>query len=364
MVIVTILAITVMSSVPPLNIPEAHGATEVASINQQQSPVSSDSYEGERRLVKIGNVVFAFYYNPPHIKYKYSTNDGETWSAEQSTGTGSIGSDNFRWSLTSSNYNNIPRITLAYYKTSGSDPTQTNFFAKTYTVNGATLSLLSTDNLFSASNNSGCQLGTSGGVCAAATAATTTDGQIWLGYRWLSGNVWHYKVLSSSDGGGTWGVSLGINDVTATNQRFPITLTELNNNKMLISYAIFETGNLYSRYWDGSWTGIRTHSNTGMSSNTIKQISSDSNSQNAYVAYLNVTATTKGQLKVAKFSNVGAFQAFEISDPTSLRHTLPSISVTSDNILRIYTIADNKIYGTHKNSFGWMPHLERGFFIA
>jgi hypothetical protein len=88
-----------------------------------------------------------------------------------------------------------------------------------------------------------------------------------------------------------------------------------------------------------------------MSAGTIKQISADSDTSNSpYVAYL--TGGNSGTLKVATWTNTGTFQTFETADNTK-SHTLPSITIPRDNIVRIYTISGGRIYETKRINGVW-----------
>lgn len=124
-------------------------------------------------------------------------------------------------------------------------------------------------------------------------------------------------------------------------------------------YAKYTTGELTYRMFDGTnWGSEQTTSGAGMATNSVKQISSVSDTSNApYVAYL--SGGLSGTLKVARWTNTGTFQTFETAD-SSLSHSLPSMTVTSDNNIHIYTISGGKIYETRKGSIWGTPTLPFG----
>ena len=315
----------------------------------QNSPGYADYFEGERRVASnINGTLFAFYYDGSNIVYKKSFDDGHSWTGiPTSTGTGPIASDTFRWSIAHTVYAGEDRISLLYYTYSNPNSL---FYQKTFKAKDSGLELVSTVNSFSAPNDASCS---PTGVCAAAAGSSDASSNLYAAYRWKSSGTWHYKILKSTDGGSTWSTAVDTVDVTNTSNLFPITLTYLNSTRMLFAYATYESGDIYYRIFDGSsWGSVNTIS-AGISTNTVKQISSDTvdlghshGSMTAYVAFL--ASGNQGILKVAKFSTTGSFQGIETADTTQW-HWTPATSVSADGVLHIYTMDDGTIYDTIKN---------------
>ncbi len=320
----------------------------------QQSPGRSDYYEGERRVVSDsdGTLRLAFYYDGSNIAYRSSIDGGHTWSGTPiSTGTGSLGSDYFRWTIASTRYNTTDRVTLLYFKTSGGS---TTFYAKTFIMNNNVLSLVNTVSLFSATNDASC---TPAGVCAASSGASDSNGILYAAFSYKTAGTWYARVMTSTDGGQTWTNSLGPSSISSTGDRVPITITKLDNGKMLLVLAKYDAASMFYRIFDGSsWGSSVTLSSIGWSSNTVKQISSDTfegdatnSTTMAYIAY--VTGGNQGSLKVAKFFGNGTYQTAETAT-SSIGHQLPSISITEDEV-KIFSIANSSIYITKRNSTMW-----------
>ncbi len=324
-----------------------HGIIE-HSTTIQNSPAYADYFEGERRVAENSNgTLFAFYYDGSNIVYKRSFDNGHSWSAAgTSTGTGALASDSFRWTISYGQYNGTDRLVLLYYTVSGSN---TNFYQKTFNALDSGLQLISTVNSFSAPNDASCS---PTGTCAAAAGSFDADSTFYAAYRWKSGGTWHYKILKSLDGGSTWSTSLDTNDVTSTSNRFPITVTLLGSKRMLFAYTTYESPNISYRIFNGTVWGSTNTVSAGISANTVKQISSgtvnvmsSSGEITAYVAFL--ASGNQGTLKVAVFSSNGNFLGIETADSTIV-HWLPSISVTGDGIMHVYSLYNNVIYDTQK----------------
>lgn len=186
-------------------------------------------------------------------------------------------------------------------------------------------------------------------------AATDTDANIYAAFRYRSGgsSTYSYQIMKSTDGGLNWSVSLSQVD-NVSNNRIVMALAPLTSGKMLFAYALYESPNLQYRVFDGtSWGSVQTASSTNMGTNTIKQISADSinSTKTAYVAYL--SSGNSGSLYVARFANTtGAFEGNETAT-TSGSHQLPSITISFDDIIHIYTVSSGKLYETRKNASGW-----------
>jgi hypothetical protein len=328
--------------------------TTVTTVSAAISPFSTDYYEGERRVVEINSNIFAFYYDGSNIRYRFSTNGGTSWTTgANQPATGTINSDNNRWTIANISYATsslgptTDYIILFYFQQSG---TSTDFRSMRGTVSGTTITWGSATTLFSVANNAAC----SSGVCAAATAVADSNivnGRIHVAFRYLPSGAssYAYRILTSTNGGSSWTTSLA-EVSTGVGTRVEMTLTELASGNMLLAFARYDSANLFYRVYThstSSWGAVQSQTSTGMSANTIKQISSDSDySGKAFVTFLN--GGTSGTLRVARFTNTGTFSAFETADNT-LSHALPSITVTPDGTIRIYTLSGNRVYVTQKS---------------
>ncbi len=324
-----------------------HGIVE-HSTTAQNSPGYADYFEGQRRVaVNSNGTLFGFYYDGSNIVYKRSFDDGHSWSASAtSTGTGPIASDSFRWTIAYALHNGTDRIVVLYYTVSGSN---TNFYQKTFKVLDSGLEVVSTVNSFSAANDASCS---PTGVCAAAAGSFDSNSTFYAAYRWKSGGTWHYKILKSADGGSTWATSIDTTDVTSTSNRFSITLTFLGSNKMLFAYTTYESSNISYRIFNGTAWGSTNVVSAGISTNSVKQISSGTvnigfrgGEMTAYVAFL--ANGNQGTLKLAVFSSAGTFRGIETADST-ITHWLPSVSITGDGTVHVYSLYNNIIYDTKK----------------
>lgn len=317
--------------------------TTIDTITVQLSPGSTDYYEGEKRLIKVGSTLFLFYYDSSNIAYRYSTNNGDSWSSKLSTQTGALNNEYYRFNVVSWKYSGADRITLLYWilAASGID---TDFKAKTFSVSGTTLNTLFTKTLFTTPNSSTC----GGGVCPAAAGAASTSGTIYVALRYYKPSVpdgYYYRIYKSTNGGNTWPISLSEAD-PLSDTRIPIVLSDLAVGNMLFAYAHFNTAQINYRTIPGaSWTAESTTTGTGMGTNTVKQISvaTDTNKE-AHVAYL--TSGISGNLRVYDWSLGGSFLSSRLVDSTK-SHTLPSSvlsQVGSYSFHHIYTITGGEVW--------------------
>jgi len=144
----------------------------------------------------------------------------------------------------------------------------------------------------------------------------------------------------------TWAVSLTSTSVSSANP-FPITLTSLNSTKMLLAFSTYEGGALYYRIFDGVYWGSLMTISGIMMQNTVKQISSDSDAyHNAYIAF--PSGGNSGSLELSKWSNIGFYLSTEIANRT-LSHSLPSITITPDSYIHIYSVSGSRIYETTRS---------------
>jgi hypothetical protein len=359
-VMISLLIAILLPLLPSLNFPlkldQAFAASNslVGTTYSSFSPGTADYYQGQKRLVNVGDTLFAFYYKSSiGVVYKTSISDGNTWSAEVSAQTGTITGDAYAWGLASTAVSGTNYVTLLYWNQSSSNSSNTNFYAKRGSVSGSTINWSNPTLLFTASNNLSCPGGTS--VCAAAAAATDTNGNIFASFRWKPSGAtnFSFNVYKSSDGGLTWSTSL--TSGTTTPNRMDIALTKLSSGKMLLVIAKYESATLTYRVYNGAtWDAAQFCNPPGWTANTIKHISADSNStSNPFVAY--VTGGNSSTLKVIQWTNNGASPYTETADST-LSHSLPSITITPNGV-HIYSISNSKIYETKKVGSSWQAPI-------
>src|SRR5581483_6679142 len=331
-----------------------HGLVQLSN-TAQNAPGYSDYFEGERRVIDtINGTQFAFYYDGSNIVYKTSKDSGHTWSsAAVSTGTGTIGSDYYRWTIKPTYDNGTDRVVLLYFTTSGGS---TTYYAKTFSIIGRVLSLVSTGTLFSVTNDASC---TPTGVCAAASAALDFNSTVYAAFSYKTGGIWYKRVMRSNDAGATWTTSLSATSITTTGSRLPITITSLDSGKMLLAWGKYDSSWMWYKVYNGSsWQPTQSISNIGWSTNTVKQISSDTlkgyatnGTVEAYVAYL--SSGNHGDLKVARFDANGTYLGVETADNT-IDHWTPALSISNDDLVRVFTLSGGTVYQTIKNmTSGW-----------
>lgn len=322
-------------------------ATTTASI----SPTVTDSYEGERRMAKFQNTLYTFYHDGSHVKYKTTSNNGGTWSSASTVGngTGVLASDNTRWSIAYTTYSGTSYVYVFYWVPGDANANMYfKFFRGTVASNGQSISWSGPVILGYTAANTGC--GT-GGACGAVVATTDSTGTLWAAFRYKPGGQsnYYFAIKYSNDGGFNWYDSWSHSDIGST---YPPTmaLTSLGSGKMLWTYAFYNSNVLNYKVYVPT-QGWYSYSTTisGWPTAGEKQISADTDptTNKAYVAF--VTSGTSGNLKLARFSASDAdyFEVIENADTTVTTHSLPSITITSDGIIRIYTV--NK--GTGSNGF-------------
>jgi len=326
-----------------------HFIATVSQGNIAISPTTVDYYEGEKRVLPVGNKLFAFYYNNSDTIYKTSTNGGFTWSPATSAGTGAISSDFLSWtSVAAKTHDSINHIVLLYFTSSGSNST---FYAKRGNITGTSIIWNSPTALFTSANPPDCAINIGGGACAAAVGSTDSKGNIYAAFRWATPISYHYEILESTDGGSKWKVSLNDTD-TNGGSRNVMALAKLAKDKMLFVNAPFEKNEFDYRIFDGkSWSSVYTTSGSGLSVG-VKQISSASNSSGyAFVTF--VSGGSSGALKMGVWNNsTGLWESFETAD-SSLSHSLPSITTTTTGVIHIFSLSGGKVYDTIKTAGSW-----------
>lgn len=283
----------------------------------------------------------------PTWRSENSTDGGYTWGVPQYMDMNPIPNDMNRWTIVNTIVSGSPYISVLYWQQAGSNMTfNAQRGSVVVTSNGPTITWSSPISLFSTAANANCGTGS---TCAAAVATTDTSGKIYAAFRWVPSGVstYQYKIMNSTNGGLTWSTSLTQQN-SGSGTRPEMALTRLSSGKMLFVFALYGSSELSYRVFDGTstWSNVQTTTGANMTVNSIKQISSDSDNTNSpYVAYL--TGGNSGALKVARWTNTGTFQSFETADST-MSHKLPSITIPDDNIVRIYTLSNSRIYVTQK----------------
>jgi len=314
--------------------------TTIDTTTAKVSPPSTDYYEGEKRVLKIGITTFAFYYDNSNIVYQYSTDGGNSWGGKISAGTGTVASDVYRWTVAATNISGVNHVTLLYYHVSGSD---TNFYGMRGNVTGTNISWNSPTKLYTLTGNSN--------PSAAAVAATDTNNNIFVAFRYLSGGVFYHTINKTSDGGLTWTSSMG-KATCYSGFRTVMALAPLASGKMLFACTSFDRAEFtYDTYNTSSWSADQNTTTAGMTKSTFKEISVDSDSSHSpYLAF--VAKGNSSTLKVARWNSDGTFNTIETADNT-LSHSLPSITITSDGIIHIYSLNSSKVWETDKINSSW-----------
>ncbi|MCI0564331.1 MAG: hypothetical protein MN733_38145, partial [Nitrososphaera sp.] len=319
------------------------------------SPPSGAVYQGERRIITSGTTIFSFYYDSD-VKYKYSTDGGVTWgNSTGSSGTGLISADSNSWTVVRSG----SKIYLTYSAPSP-DVNEFSLLRKIGTISGNNISWGASTWLLNATQGSSC--GSS--ICAAESSAIDPSGNVYQGFRYKSGSTWSYFVWESCVNTCERAVAIGN---AGTSQKYPFVLTffthhpVFNQPRGMIAWATYEGGEISFRRWVNSTQTetplgpLETTSGAGLPPNTVKVLAAHSdNSFSAYVVYL--SGGTSGALKVARWDSNGNFIGFETADAT-LNHTLPSISVSSDGVVHIFSLVGQNIYDTRKVSGVWQTPM-------
>src|SRR5581483_4604423 len=204
----------------------------------------------------------------------------------------------------------------------------------------------------SVAGNTGCGTGQ---VCAAVSAASAQNATMYAAFRYIPSGMGSYqiRILKSSNGGSTWTTSLAETD-TGTGYRPAISLTASGFDNILISYAKYDNSNLFYRFYNGTaWLPEQTVAGAGLSTNTFKQLSSNTNEAgSAYISFTNVTNTLGGMLKVANFMTNGTFLNVETADSTK-RHFLPNVIASPNGDININSISGGLIFDTRKSQNVW-----------
>lgn len=315
----------------------------IATVNVSLAPSNTDYAEDEKRIVRVLTSTiskqYAFYYDGANIIYLSSTDDGNSWPSGSSAGTGVVNGDYYRWTVINTKVSGTDYVTLLYFKQSG---TNTNFYAKRGTIpsgTGTTISWNTEQLVFTNPNAAVCGSST----CAAVVAATDTSGNIFAAFRWYDTayNAYLYSIYRSTDGGLTW-PSSGIGRLLYTSgspTRIEMFLTSLPSGRMLFGIARYATTDLLYHVFDGStWSSPGYATGTGLSANTIKQVSSASNSQSAYVVF--PLGGTSGNIGMAVWSSTGSYvNSISVTTGTFYSYTLPRAIINPlDNDVRVFSI--------------------------
>ncbi len=336
----------------------------IGTTSDPLAPARSGSFEGEKRVVLShdGSTIFAFYYDTGNggIVEKTSTNGGSSWGSLVSLNTGTLVSDNNRWSVSYTSYQGTQYIYVFYWIQGNPDTGNTHFkfLRGTVSSDGKSISWSSPVELgYTSANTSAC--GT-GGACAAVVSTTDSNGNLYAAFRFMPGGQsdFYYQVKVSTDGGFDWSDSIGGTD-TGNTVRPVMVLASLSSGGMLFGAAYYNNNIFYYRvYTSGSgWSGVNTQTISDWTSSEDKQLSADTDptTGNAYVAYL--SRGTSGTLKIMDFTNTGGWNGIETADSSMSTHQLPSIDITADGTIHVYTLAGSPltVYETDKAAGSWAP---------
>ncbi|MGI0015068.1 MAG: hypothetical protein ACREBU_16750, partial [Nitrososphaera sp.] len=326
------------------------------------SPLSTQSFDGERRTAKLGGTVFLFYYDGSNIYYRYSIDNGKTWTGKIKAGAGTgvmLGPDNHRWTIASTRESATKyHVTIFYFRES-TDKVSTEFYGMhgvlDISKSPTKITWDSEKRIFYRTNHSSCASGH--GVCPAAAAASDTSGNIYVAFRYksISDGYYYYRIYKSSDRGATWPLSPSLGGVRSISQdRIQISLTRLPSGDMLFVYTTYSGSEIgYRTLYQGTWQTFKTTNGANMLQ-TYKQISADSDgSAAAYVAFTATSGSNSAALKVAKWTTGNPSVSPTISlVGSTLSHSLPSVSATASHIY-IHTLASGKIYRTDNSGGTW-----------
>ena len=326
----------------------------VAQGNQLLVSSSTQNYhDGAKRVVQNSGVIFTFYYDLTNILYKTSKDNGITWSSSNSVGTGIIAEDNYAWEVAATKLKGKNYTILLYFTDNG---TANNFFSKRGTNSGASIIWDNPSLMFSVPDSPGC----SSGACGELVATTDSKGNIFAAASWAQSTLplYNFEILESKDGGSTWHVSMNTQFLKISS-RPQMALAQLSSGKMLFAVIPSDScGGLSVNIFSGTGTGWSKKecvSGTGVSG--PEQISSAS-SQNgtAYIAFNGANYPNPGPsttLKVAVWNSTGSFSHIETPGNFLADIYLPSIVISPNGIIHIFTISGGKIYDTVKINGIW-----------
>ncbi|GEM_PF-1932622 len=314
--------------------------TTIATLSSGElSPNTTEVFQGQHRLVQISNTLFMFWYDNSNIVYKYSTDDGQTFSSTTylvggSTGTGQLASFTQTWSIATTTISGTTYIAVMYWIPAGSNM---DFYSQRGAVSGTTITWSGAQLIgYTYANSALC--GT-GGACASVSAATDTNNNIFAVFSWMSGGAttYSYRVVESKDGGYSWTFLFSQVDGLSSNQPAMV-LTRLASGNMLLAYALYESTNIYYRVLNmnnnpPTWTDPPLSNSTSMTVNNIRQISADSDaSQNAYVAF-HLDGTSRPAY-TAEWSNTGVYQTTEEAGASGIY--IPAITIVPSGTIHVY----------------------------
>src|SRR5690242_12840231 len=336
-------------------------ATGVPSV----SPPLVGEYEGERRVVNIGGNTFAFYFDGSNLAYRNSTNNGNTWSSSHqvgSTATGLLSADKNRWALGSTTVSGSQYVSAVYWYNSSSNIVKVNYTRGSVAPNSL-ISWSAPQTLLSLTIPTGYA-----GAFVAANEANDTSGNLFLSVRYLNATniAYYHQEFKSTDGGNSF--SSTDRPVGNINGVPSFVLAKLSNGNMLLVNTTSASGPAgrgveftYSVYSssNSSWHNPLITSGSGMWAFASRQFSADSDTSNSpYVAYDTgnpITGSSAGYLKVARWFNNGTFNKFEVVNSTN-NNTMPSITITRDNVVHVYAIYNGKVLEVDKINSTWLNY--------
>ncbi|MGI0049477.1 MAG: hypothetical protein ACREAW_08045, partial [Nitrososphaera sp.] len=335
----------------------------VSLITTNISPFTSSAFQGETRIFRderVTPITFVFYHDGSNIVYRTTTGDGHRWSSPTTvSGTGVLDGDVERWEVM-----NAGSYVMLWFAKDAPDPSKSRIYHKfgVTCIDGRTICWDAAQWIIESPDVFGCN-----GMCAAISATTSGSGFHTV-FKFKNSNGWQYTIYKYSIGSFcnpdcplSWSSTTPITSVT-TSDRFPMTIAPLASGNALLTYATAEGNEIFYRVSSSSgttWGPLQTTSGANMPTSTIKQISSYSDSSKApYLVY--TTGGFTGQLQIARWDNAGAFLNFETADgDTSRSHSLPSLTITSDGVVRVHSVGQlQKIYETTKVSGVWQTPVE------
>ena len=307
-------------------------SSAASTVNITVSVVGSSSdprldSSGEQRVTYFdGTNIWSFYYDPStsSIMYRYSANNGATWSTPTSSGTGALIPSSYFAVFGESN-----KIMISYVSTISSK-TAVRVKDGTINIGGGTITWTSTAKVV-------------------LTVTQTDAGKLFypsfekIGTKYfLAFNVVNIGknsgyIYSATSIGGSWASSVTLYTTLAKNQPGIVGIAKVATTKGVAVFANY-TGNRfnYKTYDGNAWSGSTFLYGSGpllltANSNKTSSFSITSDGTHAWVAY--VPSNNGGSLKVIRFSDFGG--SISVDQGTVIRSGTffqPTITSQSGNI--------------------------------
>lgn len=314
-------ALNAITTGPPSN--EATATTWIVSTDPRWES------SGEQRVTYFdGTRNWMFYYDGANILYRSSSDNGVTWSASASTGSGSLASNSYLGAYGEGN-----TVLVSGSSTTGA-------FTKKGTISGSTISWSSPVTVFGVSGtNAGQQYYSS---------FEKVGSKLFLGFNVITKGKNVGNVYESSNVGDTWSSSTSL----YSNQAQPgiVGVAKYATSKTVAIYASYADGEFkYKTHSGTSWSSGQPQSTSGagLTANALKTnaFSITSDGTCAWIGY--VQSNAGGVLKSMKFCD-GAI-TFPATSITGI-NTQPTISAIGSDIHLSYV--RNNIINKIKNTSG------------